>query len=257
MANTKIIVITNQKGGVGKTTTALNLAHGLARAGKEALVVDLDPQGQCATSLGMKPEEGAYYLLTMGTGAEETTFIRQFVRNTGRERLWLIAGDQTVSAAQTVINANGRPVSHIRTALERFTRNGLDYIIVDTAPSVGGIQERALWAADLVIVPSSLEYLGTDGVRLVSDTMLKLQRENDWRGALLGILPTMYHEQLREHQASLADLQNGFPDRVLAPIHRATTLSECPGLGRTIFEKDPDSRAAQEYQALVKHVLRF
>ena len=98
---TKIITIANQKGGVGKTTTVINLAHGLTRRGKSALIVDLDPQGQCATSLGMKPEEGAYYLLTMGLKPQETRFIKQFVRDTGRENLWLIPGDQTTNAAQT------------------------------------------------------------------------------------------------------------------------------------------------------------
>jgi chromosome partitioning protein len=254
---TKIIAIANQKGGVGKTTTTLNLAHGLALKGREVLIVDLDPQGHCATSLGLKPEEGAYYLLTMGIKPHETAFVKQFVRNTGREGMWLIASDQTVSAAQDVINARGKPVSHVREALDRFTHNGLSYIILDTAPSLGGIQERALWAADLVIIPSSAEYLGTDGVRQIGQMLVKLQTEKAWRGALLGILPTMYHEQLREHKASLGDLQQGYANRVLAPIHRATALSECPGMGRTIFEKDPESRAAQEYQLLVDLVYRY
>ncbi len=257
MAKTKIITIANQKGGVGKTTTVINLAHGLALRGKNVLVVDLDPQGQCATSLGMKAEEGAYYLLTMGLGQQETTYIKQYVRNTGRENLWLIPGDQTTNAAQTVINAQDKPVSHIREVLERFMKNGLDYIILDTAPSVGGIQERALWAADLVVIPSSTEYLSTDGVKKITRMLVALQGEKGWQGALVGVLPTMYRERLREHQASIEELAQGFSDKVLQPIHRATTLSECPGESKTIFEKDPDSRSAAEYAAFVNGILRF
>jgi chromosome partitioning protein len=112
-------------------------------------------------------------------------------------------------------------------------------------------------AADLVIVPSSAEYLGTDGVRQIGQTLTKLQGEKGWKGSLVGILPTMYHDQLREHRASLADLKTGYGDAVLNPIHRATALSECPGQGQSIFEKDPTSRAAQEYQALVDLILRY
>ena len=258
MAKTKIVTIANQKGGVGKTTTVINLGHGLAQMGKNVLVVDLDPQGQCATSLGMKPEEGAYYLLTMGVKPQETQFIKQYVRNTGRENLWLIPGDQTTNAAQTVINAREYPVSWIRDTLARFTGNGhLDYIILDTAPSVGGIQERALWAADLAVIPSSTEYLATDGVKKVARTLVSLQREKGWQGALIGVLPTMFRGQLNEHKASIDELNKGFPGKVLEPIHRATTLSECPGEAKTIFKKDPESRSADEYSAFVKEVYRY
>ncbi len=258
MAKTKIITIANQKGGVGKTTTVINLGHGLTRMGKTVLVVDLDPQGQCATALGMKPEEGAYYLLTMGTKPQETQFIKQYVRNTGRENLWLIPGDQTTNAAQTVINARECPVSWIADSLARFTGNGhLDYIILDTAPSVGGVQERALWAADLAVIPSSTEYLATDGVKKIVRTLVVLQSEKGWGGALIGVLPTMFRDQLNEHRASIEELNRGFPGKVLKPIHRATTLSECPGEAMTIFEKDPESRSAAEYAGFVKEVLRY
>ena len=254
---TRIVAVSNQKGGVGKTTTAVSLAAGLAREGHEVLLVDLDPQGQCAITLGLKPEPGAFYLLTMGHSPNETAFIRQYIRNTGRERLWLLAGDQTTMAAQTIINAENRPASCIRDSIARFTRNGLRYIIIDTAPSVGGIQERAIWAADLVLIPTSTEYLSTDSVRKITETMIYLQNEKSWQGALLGVLPTFFHDQLREHRAAMDDLRQGFGDRVLAPVHRSTTLSECPGESKTIFEKDPKSRSAQEYQALVDLVIKY
>ena len=253
----KIIVIANQKGGVGKTTTAVNIAHGLAERGKEVLIVDFDPQGHAATALGLKSEPGAFYLLTMGTGAQETVFLKQFIRNSGRDHLWIIAGDRETSAAQIMINAKDQPISWVRSSLERFSHSNLDYVVVDTSPSVGGIQERALWAADLVIVPTGPEYLSTDSVRKTIEMMETLKQQKAWKGHLLGILPTMLQDQLREHRASLEDLQKKYADLILPAIHRAAVVAECPGEAKTIFEKDPTSRAALEYNEIVKLVLKY
>jgi chromosome partitioning protein len=253
---TKVIAICNQKGGVGKTTTAISLAAGLALRGRDVLLIDLDPQGQCATTLGLRPEPGAFYLLTMGNTAHETAFVRQYVRQSGREHLYLLAGNQTTMAAQTVLNSQERSVSAIREAIVRFLNTGLSYVIFDTAPSVGGVQERAIWASDVVLIPTSTEYLSTDSVRKISETLVYLLREKAWKGALLGVLPTFYHDQLREHRAAMKDLRQGFGDRVLSPIHRAAVLAGCPGESKTIFEKDARCRSAQEYQTLVDLVLK-
>lgn len=253
----KIIVIANQKGGVGKTTTAVNIAHGLAERGKEVLIVDFDPQGHAATALGLKSEPGAFYLLTMGTGPQETVFLKQFIRNSGRDRLWIIAGDRETSAAQIMINAKDQPISWVRSSLERFNHSNLEYVVVDTSPSVGGIQERALWAADLVIVPTGPEYLSTDSVRKTIEMMETLKQQKAWKGHLLGILPTMLQDQLREHRASLEDLHKKYADLILPAIHRAAVVAECPGEAKTIFEKDPTSRAALEYSEIVKLVLKY
>jgi len=253
----KILAICSQKGGVGKTTTAIHLAHGLVLKGQPVLLLDLDPQGHCATALGLAIAPGVFYLLTMGTAPNEIAFIQQYVHPTGRENLWLLPGDQTTNAAQTMLNAQDAPISAIRTRLEGIQSHDLAYIILDTAPSVGGIQERALWAADFVLIPSSTEYLATEGARQIAQTLLYLQTKRDWPGTLLGVLPTLYHAQLREHQAAYADLQAGFGERVFPPIHRATVLSECPGQAQTIFEKAPTGRAAQEYQQLVDLILQY
>ena len=259
----KVICVTNQKGGVGKTTTAVSLAHGLARKGKTVLLIDLDPQGQVATALGMNPESGAFYLLTMGRTPQEMSFVQQWIRQTGRENLWIIAGSQETMAAQTVMNAQNKLVSHIREAITPLMVKSLaisksfDYLIFDTAPSVGGIQERAIWAADLVLVPTATEYLSIDGVKKVAETMLILQKDKAWKGSLLGVLPTFYDEQTRESASAMDDLHHGFGERVFPPIHRATTLRECAAEGVTIFEKDPKCRAAEEYRRLIDLVMKF
>jgi chromosome partitioning protein len=254
---TKVICIANQKGGVGKTTTAVSLAHGLALKGKQVLLVDLDPQGQSATALGRSPEPGVFYLLTMGTSPQETTFVQSWVRSAGRENLYLYPGDQQTMAAQTVLNAQNQPVSSIRNSIQRFFKDGLHYVIFDTAPSVGGIQERAVWASDLVIVPTATEFLSAEGVGKVMHMMSILQRKKRWGGGLLGILPTFYDEQTRESKATMESLQERFGQNLLPPIHRATILRECAANGQTIFETDPTCRAAAEYQALVQLAMKF
>lgn len=255
--STKIISITNQKGGVGKTTTAVSLAHALSRKGKQVLLVDLDPQGQCATALGRSPSPGVFYLLTMGLAAPETAFIKSLIQPSTREGLWLMPGDQQTMAAQTVLNAQDRPVSCIRESISRLFHPELHYVIFDTAPSVGGIQERAVWASDFVIVPTATEFLSANGVGKVVQMMSLLQHKKEWKGSLLGVLPTFYDEQTRESKSTHEDLRQIFGESLLAPIHRATVLRECAAEGQTIFEKDPESRAAQEYQALSNLVTKY
>ncbi len=255
--STKVICIANQKGGVGKTTTAVSLAHGLSQKGRRVLLIDLDPQGQSATALGRNPEPGAFYLLTMGSTPQETTFVQLWVRFSGREGLYLLPGDQQTMAAQTVLNAQDKPISAIRQSIQRFFKDGLHYILFDTAPSVGGIQERAVWAADLVIVPTATEFLSADGVSKVLRMMSILQERKNWRGNLLGILPTFYDEQTRESKATMENLQEKFDASVLPPIHRSTLLRECAAEGKTIFEMDELCRAAKQYQALTQHVMKF
>jgi len=255
--STKVICIANQKGGVGKTTTAVSLAHGLSQKDRKVLLIDLDPQGQSATALGCRPESGVFYLLTMGKTSQETSFIQSWIRNSGRNDLYLLAGDQQTMAAQTVINAQDQPISAIRNSLNRFFKDGWHYIIFDTAPSVGGIQERAVWASDLVIVPTATEFLSADGVGKVFSMMNILQTKKNWRGNLLGILPTFYDEQTCESKATMEELHKRFGSSLLQPIHRSTLLRECAAQGQTIFEMDTLCRAAKEYRSLAQHVLRF
>ncbi len=255
--STKVICIANQKGGVGKTTTAVSLAHSLCQKGRRVLLIDLDPQGQSATALGCNPEPGAFYLLTMGSTPQETTFVQSWVRFSGREGLYLLPGNQQTMAAQTVLNAQDKPISAIRQSIQRFFKDGLHYIIFDTAPSVGGIQERAVWASDFVIVPTATEFLSADGVSKVLLMMSIMQEKKNWRGNLLGILPTFYDEQTRESKATMDNLRERFDASVLPPIHRATLLRECAAEGQTIFEVDPLCRAAKEYQALTQLVMKF
>jgi len=247
---TTIITIANQKGGVGKTTTAVSLAHGLALRDRRVLLADLDPQGQCAIALAINPEAGAFQALV-----NSKSDVHQWFRETGRSGLDLLPGDRTTATAQIVINAENRPIDSIRQVFKSVLRE-YDFIIFDTAPSVGGIQERALFAADLILIPSATEFFSMDGLLRTMQLLHILQEQFDWRGKLLGILPTFYDEETRESAKSMADLLEKFGENLLRPIHRATILRECPSEGKTIYEKDPASRSSREYEDFTREVVR-
>ncbi|MDX1438259.1 MAG: AAA family ATPase, partial [Anaerolineales bacterium] len=145
---TATITIANQKGGVGKTTTAVNLAHGLARQGKRVLLVDLDPQGQCATVLGLAPEPGAFNLLV----AEESP--SKVIRSTDRDKLDVVLGDEKTATAETLMSVQRSPISFVfKKIVSPAVEDNFDYVIVDTPPSVGELQVQALWAAGNVLIP--------------------------------------------------------------------------------------------------------
>ena len=253
---TTVIAIANQKGGVGKTTTAVTLAHGLACRGKKVLLLDFDPQGQAARALHLPTSAAIYSLLTMDTGANETAYVNEKVIYTQRESFWLLPGNKQTADAQVMMNSQDKPISWVRETLQRFCQEQYHYLILDTAPSLGGIQERVLWASDLVIVPSPAEALCSDGIRQALDTMKRLATEKNWQGGLFGVLPTFFAENLKEHRLNLDSLRTTLGDLVLPPIHRAAVLAECPAFGQTIFERNPDCRAAQEYSRLVDIVLK-
>jgi chromosome partitioning protein len=246
---TTIITVTNQKGGVGKTSTVLNLASQLAFSGRQVLIADFDPQGQCAIGLGLNPEPGAFNLM-VNTGRDP----REFIRASGRKGLSIIPGDRTTATAQIVINAENRPLDFIRGLLRPFRE--YQYIFIDTAPSVGGIQERAIFAADRVLIPSATEFFSTNGLGQVVNTLGQLAKQG-WEGKLLGILPTFYDEVSTESKETMQELTRNFGEAVLPPIHRTTLLREAPAEGKVAHEMDPQHRATHEYHMLCQHVIKF
>jgi len=243
------IVTPNQKGGVGKTTTAVSLAHGLALRGRRVLLVDFDPQGQCATALGLQQEPGTFNVLV-----NPSADMRQWIRNTGREGLELLPGNRATATAQIVLNAENRPVDAIEQLFKPYAPD-YDFMIFDTAPSVGGIQERAIFASNQILIPTATEFLSMEGLSQIVATIGSLQDAHAWPGTLAGILPTFYDEQTTESKQSMAQLTKTFNNSVLNPIHRATVLRECAAEGLTIFEKAPSSRASTEYETLTGEII--
>jgi chromosome partitioning protein len=249
---TRTITIANQKGGVGKTTTAANLAHGLVLKGNKVLLVDLDPQGQCASILGLKPEPDAFNLLITEQPASE------IVRETDRPGLYVILGNRKTATAQTVLNVQRTPVSFTRSKLVPYAEeHDFNFIVIDTSPSVGELQMQGLFASSEVLIPCAVDYLASDGVYNIELTLERLHDEFNWEGEILGVLPTFYDSVTRESQATLQELRDHFGEYLLHPIHRATILRECAVEGETIFELAPNSRAAKQYEGLIHYVLNW
>lgn len=244
----QIVAVCNQKGGVGKTTTAVTLAHGLSLKNYTVLLIDLDPQGQCASHLGLAQGDGVFNLLVNGPP------LCDVVRTTGRPGLWLVPGSKRTKTAESLLVVEQRGVDTLGEILARLV-NGtrLHYLIFDTAPSAGGLQENALFACDVLLIPAAVDYLSLEGVAEVIKTLKALGRP---ASPVTRILPTFHDEVTKESRINLVRLQDTFGAMVFEPIHRAAALRECPAMGKTIFEHQPDSRAAREYATVVWEVIR-
>lgn len=239
-----ILTIANQKGGVGKTTTAVALAHGLAMRGKRTLLIDMDPQGQCASFLGMPQEPGVFGLLV------QKYPLYSLVRE-ARPNLALLPGDRSTSDAGVILSTLRQPISLLAGLLKAYQ---FHYCIIDTAPSVSSLQAQALWAARLVVIPTACDLPSVQAVTELERTLLTLRSEYKWAGSLACIVPTFYDTSTSETLRVMIELQNLYPDAILQPIHRATRLRECSAEGKTIWEIDPSHRVADEYTNLIDYV---
>lgn len=250
----RIITIANHKGGIGKTTTAVTLAHGLALAGKQVLIADLDGQGHVALSLNLPPGQSAHLLFALpDPSAAPGATLLPAIHLTRRDHLWIMPGGSQLDAVQTALGVNHSPMNLLRESLAALVKQ-FDYIVIDTSPTHGGIQERALFAADFVIIPTSCRLLSIDAARETA-MLLEQLRKMGWQGDLIGILPTFYRSNTYEGKSNLAALRAAFGSVILEPVREAEALARASTNGQTIFEWDPACPAARAYQKVVNRVL--
>jgi chromosome partitioning protein len=231
-----ILTIANQKGGVGKTTTAVTLGHGLAEAGQRILLVDLDPQGHVAFALGAEKAPGFYRLIV-----DEEPIEKVAVRCRGN--LDIIPSDKTTEKAKRAIVISNFPTETIRRMLKNIE---YDLVILDLAPSLDVLHVSALMASDWVLIPTRLDAMAVDGVNEVLRSMGEVAE----RGHRLGfsILPTFFDRTTRETVVQLKALVETFSSHVWPPIPQDTKAREAPAFGKSLWEYCPHSPAVAGYE---------
>jgi chromosome partitioning protein len=243
----KKIAIALSKGGVGKTTTAVNLASGIARKGKTVLLVDVDTQGQVSKTLGSNPPHG---LAEMVSG--EVPYERACIQ--ARENLWLLAGGRSITGLKRHITR--KDFGGERTISEAFETLDLsyDYIILDTPPGWDALTVNVLFYADSVLAPVSLEVMTLQGLMDFVRSMSAIQKYHP-ELELQYVLPTFFDRRVKKSEEILQQLQSHFDQRVCPPIRYNVRLSEAPGYGQTIYEYSPRSAGAEDYMKLTERIL--
>lgn len=242
------IAISLSKGGVGKTTTAVSLASGLARSGYSVLLVDTDTQGQVSRALGVSPEAGLAELLS--GEAEPAEAILEV-----RDSLYLLSGGRSLAGLKRLIDR--KDYGGEKTLAEGLDPldSQYDYVILDSAPGWDSLTVNVLFYATEILAPVSMEVLTLAGLLDFQKSVEAIQRYQE--GLQLSyILPTFYDRRVKKSEEILTQLQAFYQDKVCSPIRYSVRLSEAPGFGQTIFEYAPASPGAEDYQKLTERILQ-
>lgn len=236
-----IISVVNQKGGVGKTVTAVNLAHGLALRGYRTLIMDLDPQGNVADCLGMPAGNDLYRLLFPGSGMR----LDDVITPSGRENLDVIRSDKSSANLKLAIGAiSDRPREYI---LDDVLQDAdYDVVILDCAPSIDILHTLAVVASHYILVPSRLDQLAVKGVRDMLVTLKSLARITTCE--LGAVIPTFYDRTTKESYLQLRHLAESFRQYVWPPVPRDVVCRESTRFGRTLWEYSPNTRSLIGYE---------
>lgn len=248
----RIIAITNQKGGVGKTTTAVNLATCLALAGKKTLLVDMDPQANTTSGFGINPykiERSIYDVLINSTEIEDV------IINTEYQFLTIAPANIDLTGAEIELVPLIARETRLKQSLQKIMEN-YDYIFVDTPPSLGLLTINTLTAADSIIIPIQCEYYALEGVTRLLNTINLVKKNLNQSLEISGILLTMYDSRTALSEQVANEIRNYFKEKVYNTIiHRNVRLSEAPSYGKPIIFYDRFSTGAIAYSELSLEVI--
>ncbi|GAA4280927.1 ParA family protein [Gaetbulibacter aestuarii] len=248
----KIIAIANQKGGVGKTTTSVNLAASLGVLEKKVLLIDADPQANATSGIGIdvdSVELGTYQLLEHSAAAKEA------VIKTETPNLDIIPAHIDLVAIEIELVDKPSREYMLKNALDDI-KNDYDYIIIDCAPSLGLLTLNALTAANAVIIPIQCEYFALEGLGKLLNTIKSVQKIHNPELDIEGLLLTMYDSRLRLSNQVVEEVQKHFNDMVFKTIiQRNVRLSEAPSYGESIIDYDAASKGATNYLSLAKEII--
>ena len=250
----RILAVANQKGGVGKTTTAINLATALALADRRILLVDLDPQANLTSGVGLKgqaaPGGSVYQALTT-----DVTDASPFVLETRVRGLSIVPADRNLTGAEVELVSLGSREQRLRMVLSGLAGR-FDYVFIDTPPSLGLLTLNALVAADAVLIPLNCEYFALEGLADLVATLRRVRGSLNPALDIAGVLMTMYDERTNLGQQVARDIRAFFQERVFTTvIPRNIRLGEAPSHGLPAILYDAKSRGAEAYIALAKELL--
>ena len=246
-----VVALANQKGGVGKTTTAVNLSAYLA-LGVRVLLVDLDPQANATSSLGIDPNgvELSTYEALIGQAS-----LRDAIINSGRSHLDLAPASRALAGAQVELVELPQREYRLRQALGDVA--GYEVVLVDCPPSLGILTLNAMVAADLLLAPVQCEYLALEGVAQLMETIELVRATLNPRLQLLGMLMTMYDPRTRLSPQVVDEVRRHFPEQTFETvIPRSVRLSEAPSYGKPVLEYEPTSRGATAYADLAQELIQ-
>lgn len=259
-AKTRIFTVANQKGGVGKTTSAVNVAAALAMGGLSVLVIDLDPQGNACTALGIDRNKlpGMFEVLV-----DEVDLSRTIQKVAGFPELECAPANRELAGAEIALVTYVARESILKAALHKYLHEReergvrLDYVIIDCPPSLGLLTINALTAAEEVLVPIQCEYYSLEGISLLMETLGKIQRALNPLVRVSTILLTMFDSRTRLANDVADDVRRHFPNELIdIPIPRAVRISEAPSFNQTVMTYDASSQGAIAYMGVAREIAR-